>query len=67
MLEAIRSALAGDMGRYLEDAAAVDITITGTADAIPVGRIPYDGSLGEFSPSGNSARPPIMPMTSSPA
>lgn len=63
MLEAIRSALAGDMGRYLEDAAAVDITITGTADAIPVGRIPYDGSLGEFRETPYYAYDELASMT----
>ncbi|HIR62362.1 MAG TPA: hypothetical protein IAC94_02410 [Candidatus Coprenecus avistercoris] len=63
MLEAIRTALGGDMKKYLDEAKAIDITITGTADAIPVGRIPYDGACGEFNETPYYAKDELSSMT----
>lgn len=63
MLEAIKTALAGDMKKYLEESKTIEITITGTADAIPVGRIPYDGACGEFHETPYYAKDELSSMT----
>lgn len=63
MLEAIKTALAGDMKKYIDEAKNIEITITGTADAIPVGRIPYDGSCGEFRETPYYAKDELSSMT----
>lgn len=63
MLEAIKTALEGSMSRYAEEATAIEVTITGTADAIPVGRIPYDGSCGEYNETPYYAKEVLSSMT----
>ena len=63
MLEAIRTALAGDMKKYVDQARTIDITITGSADAIPVGRILYDGSCGEYVETPYYAKDELSSMT----
>ena len=63
MLEAIRTALSGDMKKYVEEAGSIEITITGSADAIPVGRILYDGSCGEFNETPYYAKDELSSMT----
>ena len=63
MLEALRTALAGDMKKYIDEARSIDIVITGTADAIPVGRIPYDGASGEFNETPYYAGDGLSSMT----
>ena len=63
MLEAIKTALAGDMKKYLKESKTIEITITGTADAIPVGRIPYDGACGEFHETPYYAKDELSSMT----
>ena len=63
MLEAIRTALAGDMKKYVDQARTIEITITGSADAIPVGRILYDGSCGEYVETPYYAKDELSSMT----
>ena len=63
MLEAIRTALAGDMKKYVDQAKSIEITITGSADAIPVGRILYDGSCGEYVETPYYAKDELSSMT----
>ena len=63
MLEAIRTALAGDMKKYVDQARTIEITITGSADAIPVGRILYDGSCGEYTETPYYAKDELSSMT----
>ncbi len=63
MLEAIRTALSGDMRKYMDEAKTVEITVTGTADAIPVGRIPYDGECGEFHETPYYSKDGLTSMT----
>lgn len=63
MLEAIRTALAGDMKKYVDQARTIEITITGSADAIPVGRILYDGSCGEYMETPYYAKDELSSMT----
>lgn len=63
MLEAIRTALSGDMRKYIDEAKSIEITVTGTADAIPVGRIPYDGACGEFHETPYYANKELSSMT----
>lgn len=48
MLESIKSALSGDMKKYVDESKGIDITITGTADATPVRKILYYGIYGDF-------------------
>lgn len=63
MLEAIRTALAGDMKKYVDQAKSIEITITGSADAIPVGRILYNGSCGEYVETPYYAKDELSSMT----
>lgn len=63
MLEAIRTALAGDMKKYVDQAKSIEITITGSADAIPVGRILYDGSCGEYVETPYYVKDELSSMT----
>lgn len=63
MLEAIRTALTGDMKKYVDQAKSIEITITGSADAIPVGRILYDGSCGEYVETPYYAKDELSSMT----
>lgn len=63
MLEAIRTALAGDMKKYVDQAKSIEITITGSPDAIPVGRILYDGSCGEYVETPYYAKDELSSMT----
>lgn len=63
MLEALRNALEGDMSKYMDEAKSVEITITGTADAIPVGRILYDGIYGEYNETPYYAKDELSSMT----
>ncbi|MCI9608245.1 MAG: WD40 repeat domain-containing protein [Muribaculaceae bacterium] len=49
MLAIVRKAFATDFAGYVAPGKRLIITMTGTADALPIGRpIAYDGSLGEF-------------------
>ena len=50
VLESIRTALEGEMKKYVQEADAIEITVTGTADATPiVSKIIYNGKYGEYN------------------
>lgn len=50
MLRIVDKAFATDFARYIRPGRKVIVTITGSADALPItGRIAYDGQYGEFT------------------